>query len=263
MKLFEIQSLQAPIFKNLAECLKDLFLQLNLEITENGIIGGGVDSTHTVLGNLHLKRSEFVDYKFTDKVEIALPMQAFQNTIKTMTNYDILTMSMDDDDTNSFKIKIENPETNMVNNHKVHIIEIEDKVDQIPSNIDADIVVQLPSNLFQKLIKEMNKNADFVEIKTINNEIYFSCVGTFSERETVIKESDNGMKILHKNPSTDIVQCVYPLKILNAFTKCTHLTPTVELYLKNDYALIVKYDVGTVGELKFALSPKEPEEMTA
>jgi proliferating cell nuclear antigen len=51
------------------------------------------------------------------------------------------------------------------------------------------------------------------------------------------------------------VQGVFSLKYLVLFTKCTNLSSSVEIYLKNDYPLIVKFLVASLGELKLCLSP--------
>jgi proliferating cell nuclear antigen len=63
------------------------------------------------------------------------------------------------------------------------------------------------------------------------------------------------MSTLGTRKSGDIVQGVFSLKYLVLFTKCTNLSSSVEIYLKNDYPLIVKFMVASLGELKLCLSP--------
>jgi len=45
------------------------------------------------------------------------------------------------------------------------------------------------------------------------------------------------------------------LKHLVLFTKCTSLCSDISLYLKNDYPIIVEYNVAGLGEIKLALAP--------
>lgn len=40
------------------------------------------------------------------------------------------------------------------------------------------------------------------------------------------------------------------------FTRCTNLSTNIEMYLKNDYPLIIKYAVANLGEIKLCLSPR-------
>ena len=48
----------------------------------------------------------------------------------------------------------------------------------------------------------------------------------------------------------------YGLKYINLFTKGTNLSNTIELYLKPNYPLILKYSVANLGEIRFCLAPK-------
>ena len=49
---------------------------------------------------------------------------------------------------------------------------------------------------------------------------------------------------------------VFALKHLVLFSKCTNLCASIELYLKNDYPLIIEYMVASLGEIKLCLAPK-------
>ena len=98
--------------------------------------------------------------------------------------------------------------------------------------------------------------AEFVEIKNISNQLIFTCKGEFCQQETVISDSESGTTTISSKDSGEIVQGIYNLKYLVLFTKCTNLCNTVELYLKNDYPLIVKYSVASLGEIKLCLAPQ-------
>ena len=65
------------------------------------------------------------------------------------------------------------------------------------------------------------------------------------------------------NEEQEIIQGTYGLKNLTLFTKCTNLCPTIELYLKNDFPLIIKYEVASLGYIQLALCPiaKQTEEL--
>ena len=55
--------------------------------------------------------------------------------------------------------------------------------------------------------------------------------------------------------SNEIIQGMFSLKYLVLFTKCTNLSSSIELYLKNDYPLIIRYQVANLGEVKLCLAP--------
>ena len=49
----------------------------------------------------------------------------------------------------------------------------------------------------------------------------------------------------------------YELKNLNVFTKCTGLCNNIELFLKNDFPLIIKYSVADLGQIYLCCSQKK------
>ena len=83
----------------------------------------------------------------------------------------------------------------------------------------------------------------------------FSCNGDFCSQETIISDNNNCVNLV-KQSENDIIQGVFNLKYLVLFTKCTNLCGSVELYLKNDYPLILKYAVASLGEIKLCLAPQ-------
>ena len=74
----------------------------------------------------------------------------------------------------------------------------------------------------------------------------------FSIQETVFSIGANGLA--QTKSATDIVQGNFFLKHLVLFTKCTSLCSDISLYLKNDYPIIVEYNVAGLGEIKLALA---------
>ena len=97
--------------------------------------------------------------------------------------------------------------------------------------------------------------ADEIEIKSLSNQLIFSCSGQFAEQETIMGSSSTGLTFLQNNEN-NIIQGVYALKHLVLFSKCTNLCNCVELYLKNDFPLIIKYTIASLGEIKLCLAPK-------
>ena len=95
-----------------------------------------------------------------------------------------------------------------------------------------------------------------VELTSSGTDLIFRCMGDFAEQETIISENSSSMKV-HKAAGAinEIVQGIFQLKHLVLFTKCTSLCPSIELYLKNDFPLILRYTVANLGEIKLVLAP--------
>jgi hypothetical protein len=71
-----------------------------------------------------------------------------------------------------------------------------------------------------------------------------------------LRETNGGLSIQSTTTNTnEIVQGLFDLKLLLIFTKCTNLCNQVVLFLKNDYPIIVTYQIAALGEIKLVLSP--------
>lgn len=70
----------------------------------------------------------------------------------------------------------------------------------------------------------------------------------------IMSENNNTMKVQKTGSASEVVQGIFQLKHLVLFTKCTSLCPSIEMYLKNDYPLILKYTVANLGEIKLVLA---------
>ena len=71
------------------------------------------------------------------------------------------------------------------------------------------------------------------------------------------KESSS-IKITQSNQedkcSDEIIQGVYQLKTLSLFSKCSSLCNNLEMYIKNNYPLVIKYMVANLGYVYLILS---------
>jgi hypothetical protein len=73
-----------------------------------------------------------------------------------------------------------------------------------------------------------------------------------------LRETNGGLSIVSTSTnSNEIVQGLFELKFLLIFTKCTNLSTQLTLFLKNDYPIIVNYQIATLGEIKLVLSPSK------
>ena len=174
--------------------------------------------------------------------------------MKIMGNNDTLSLKVEEDDLSSLHIFIENSEKNSITKFKLNLMDLHEENIEIPPP-SFESVITMPSLDFQKICRDMHNLAEEIEIKSVGNQLIFSCKGQFAEQETSIGSSSNGLAFI-QNEEDKIVQGIYALKHLVLFSKCTNLCNSVELYLKNDFPLIIKYAVASLGEIKLCLAPK-------
>lgn len=224
-----------------------------MEFTQDGLKIINMDSTHTVLVHLKLSAENFEYYHCTRPLILGINMINFFKLIRTIGNDDTLSLYVDDQKMGELGIKIENGDKNSLTNYRLHLMEIDEEIIQVPPTT-FESVITLPSIDFQKIVKDMSNLSDSIEITSYGSKLIFSCTGEFASQETIIGETTYGISF---NKNTDgIVQGVFSSKHLVSFTKCTNLCNSIEMYLKNDYPLIIKYTCASLGSLKLCLAPR-------
>ena len=251
-----IKTVQSSTIKILIEAIKEILTDTVFEFTENGIKICTMDSTHTILIHLKLDSDKFEEYYCEGKKLVGINVLNLNKIIKTINNNDMISFFMKKDNCNLLGIQIENAEKNTKRVTNMNLLDLENSNIEIPS-ASFNSVITLPSNDFQKICRDINGIADYIEIKNIKNKLILSCNGDFCNHEITISDSEQ-MTVEHndEHSNKNIFQGIFNLKSLVLFTKCTNLSNTVELYLKNDYPLIIRYMVGSLGEIKLCLAPQ-------
>jgi proliferating cell nuclear antigen len=253
--ILEVKTVQSSAFRVLIEALKEILTDANFEFSSTGLKVIAMDSSHTVLVHLKLEADNFEHYACQNKLVIGINMINMFKLIKTMGNSDMLTLYIEENNESVLGIKIENSEKNSITNFKLNLMDLHEENIQIPP-AQFDSVITMPSSDFQKITRDMHNLADNIEIKSLENQIIFTCKGNFASQETCIGEANLGMSFIKNQNPDEIVQGVFALKHLVLFSKCTNLCNSIEMYLKNDYPLIIKYTVASLGEIKLCLAPK-------
>jgi proliferating cell nuclear antigen len=263
--LFEIKTVQSGAFRTLIEALKEILTEANLEFDSQGIKIMAVDETHTVLVYLRLHSDRFENYYCPAKHVLGVNMIYFFKLIKTMGNSDSLTLYLPASNPNKLGIRMENSEKSTTTNYFLKLFDTDVEDIQIPA-LNFTSIIHMPSADLQKICRDMNALGEKldVEITSSSTDLIFRCMGDFAEQETVISENSSNMKV-HKasNATNEIVQGIFQLKHLVLFTKCTSLCPSIELYLKNDFPIILRYTVANLGEIKLVLAPMKNKQGAA
>ncbi len=257
--LLEIKTMQATTFKQVIDALKEILMDVNLEFDETGMKIVAMDNTHVVLVHLKLDADKFETYFCEKKLYVGINMLKLHMLIKTISNNDVLTLFVERDDPNSLGIRIENPDKNVRTNYKLSMFDINVLNINIPP-ADFPTVITMPSIDFQKIVRDMHNLADFIEIRNVDKQLCFSCKGDFCTQETILGVDKNQGLSIVKNSSTkshEIIQGVFSLKYLAMFTKCTNLCNVVEIFLKNNFPLVLRYSVASLGEAKFVLAQSD------
>tara|TARA_B100000963_G_scaffold247569_1_gene216752 strand:+ start:3567 stop:4379 length:813 start_codon:yes stop_codon:yes gene_type:complete len=260
----------APV-RTLMTALKDILLETNIifnqEYTDSSgkLIPAGIrvinmDKSHTILAHLFLDALKFEHfYCKYPKIVIGVNMLHLFKLINTIDNDDTLTIYIEEKDYSDgiveyLGLKFENGDIKQSKIQKLKLIEPDEEELDMPS-VKFSSIINLPSTDFQKIIRDLSNISERLEIKSVGNELVFSCIGPFASCKISRSESDGITEFVKKCDDTSVIQGEFSLKNLSYFIKCTNLCNNIEMYLENDLPLVVKYNVASLGEVKLCVAP--------
>ena len=251
----------------------------NEELKKRGYIRTmAVDPTKSIFIHLKLDSKNFTKFRCKPpKKIIGVNLMHFHKLIKSMDKDDNLTLFLKSTDNDNLWIKRYNAIRKKETIDNMCLIDLnKEKYNIPPTRFEA--VVKMQSSEFHKVCREMSNIGDFVEIQCINNKIIFKCKGdytgrtvTYTDNQKTDSDSDSDadekskgcvcIKHSPEDPSNlNIVKEIYDLRNITLFNKFTSLCPAVQLYMKNDYPLIVKYTVATLGHILVCFTPVKSDE---
>ena len=250
---FKIKTIQSNSIKNLIESLKDILTDTNIEISKSGLKIIAMDPSHTVLVHLKLEAKEFQEFICNEEMILGVNMINFYKLIKFIGNNDTLTLYVENNNESQLNLIMESSDKNCVTKYKLNLMDIPKENVEIP-NLIFNSIITMPSGDFQKLCRDLHNISNTVDIKSINNKLIFNSTGNIGSVEHIILDNNNTLSSDDTNKE-QITQGSFLLKHLVMFTKCTSLSPTVLLYLKNDFPLIIEYKISSLGCIRLCLAP--------
>jgi proliferating cell nuclear antigen len=241
MTLVEAKTVQTGAFRTLIEALKCILVEMNFTFDKEGIRMIAMDSTRTVMVHMRLAASQFEKYSCSqESLVVGLNTDHLYRIVKTATNDDTMTLQIDNNDSNHLKVILENGVKKQVTKYSLSLLDRDEPHIEMP-NTEFPARITMPSVDFQKMCRDMTLlSAKTVEIKSVG-----SSMG----------DSESELFSIQKDSKDQIISGVFSLPHLVLFTKCTNLSNNLDLYMKNDWFLMIKYVIANLGEIKLCLMP--------
>jgi len=251
----EAKTVQTGAVRTLTEALKCILVEMSLIFDSDGIRMVAMDNTRTVLVHLRLNAEKFEKFSYrhnSEKFIIGVNTDHLYRIVRTATNDDTITFYVEDSDPNTLGILLEDGEKKQVTRYKLSLLDRDEREITL-KDTDFSTHFTMPSLDFQKICRDMTLlGAKTVEIKNVGYSLNFSCKGHFASRTTVMGGSENELGI-QKKANDEIVTGNYSLPHLVLFTKCTNLCNNIEIHMKNDWFLMIRYVVANLGDIKLCL----------
>ncbi len=275
-KLFEIKTIKCNILKVLFESLKSIVSEANLIISNDGIKICKLDNLNTILIYAKLERDQFEIFNVNTEDPIILGIDIINmfRILKIANINETLEMSMTNSQrgkslTITFHNVIEEKSTTSV---EIELLNLNILNEQIPK-IEFNSELSISSNYFQRTMKKLQSlGAIHVIIVNTENELKFTAhesklgknaeIVFYNENIEVSskkkvqqpKRNLKNMQLQVKNCNQAIVSGIFKVEDLLHISKASSLCNVVKIYLKNDYPIILEYDISSLGSLKFLVS---------
>ena len=126
------------------------------------------------------------------------------------------------------------------------------------ANIIFGTVITMNSKYFNDLCHEMNNDNDndLIEIKCFNDKIVFVREKGNKTIKTTFRTSSHNVHICHTNNYFGhMISGVFELKNLVLFSKLISLSNNIEIYMRNGFPLVIKFNIHKLGKMILCLSP--------
>ena len=248
-----LKSISGGAIRTLFETLKEVLHDVNLVFSPEGVRLVTMDGSRVALIYLKLRAESFEEYHCTGTVNCGVNMNSMFKLLRITGSHDTIVMYCTTGNAHELGIRIANSERNTSTDFKLKLLDVDSENIQIPA-VSFDAVLTLPSAYFQRICRDMLNLSDTITVSTRGPQLVLSCSGDFASQETVISEAADCMSV--HTASEKNVQGRYSLKYLTLFCRASSLSTTLEMFLKEAYPLIIKYNVASLGEIRFCLAPK-------
>lgn len=211
----------------------------------------------SILIKLKLDASNFEYFRCDEpKITIGVDMHNLHALLKMINDDDPIILYMNKDNRSVLYIRSlnENNESSEETDIEVFLMEIPNPEMPIPPT-EFQNKITIASDKFHNICKHLNNNSTHVEIRSVNNEILFRGQNDGGKVTKSYKDINENNK--KKDKSNQVIQGLYELRNLMSFSKCNKLCNTIDIYLRNDFPLVLVIAVATLGKMYVFLSPIE------
>ena len=138
----------------------------------------------------------------------------------------------------------------------MNLLSIESEAFSIPEQ-DYDAMFTMDANECAKLFRDLHILAETVAIETAPGRIIFWSEGDAGKSKTVLAAS-----MATKLDVKSELKQSFAMRYLNLFNKAAPCSNEVRIILSESAPIVINYDLGVLGEIKYYLAPKKSTEET-
>ena len=244
------ETLEVTTFTDLFKVLGNVTPEVTIDFAHNGLHIMLMTPCRNCVVNVEMSANNFIKYQCTPaKVSFGIPLSHLNNILHITDKHAQLIISADD--TSMLKICSLHP----MGRSCCHTIQPLDLTPnkQIEPNTEYDVSFEMPTNELHRLCKHLAKFCKNLTIKHTSDKISF--IGDSYGIKGEIFYATNQYKGHCKGDNVETIG-QYPLQMINQFSSCVDLCPTVEISMNVElYPIRLRYKIGTFGDMDVYIAP--------
>merc|ERR1711915_138740 len=243
-KMFEARLVQGNLLKKVLESLKDLLNEATWDCADTGIQLQAMDNSHVSLVSVLLRADGFDKFRCDRQLSMGMNLASMSKILRCAANDDIITIKAQD-------------QADKVSDYEMKLMNLDQEHLGIPET-DYASVIKMPSGEFQRVVRDLSQFGESVVISCAKEGVKFSAAGDIGVGNIKLAQTANVDK--EEEPVTiemqEPVTLTFACRYLNMFTKASCLASQVSLSMSPDVPLVVEYNIGEIGQVRYYLAPK-------
>jgi proliferating cell nuclear antigen len=258
--MFNIKKENNKILKGIIEALGGIVDETAFKITPEGLVALAMDKSRICLLKLEISKEHFDEYKCDKETKICVNLSDLDKILKRSSTNDSIELSYLDKE-QKLKISMKRGESSRKRTFSLALINAD--IEEIPMDGLLKIDYASKWTIKPEIIIEAIKDAEiYSEILNAKSEekqgLSLRSSGQIGEMTYEIELSD-----LFESSITGTNTGSYSLSFLKAIMKLAPITEKLEVSLKTDHPLKLKFDLLEGGELYYFLAPRVDEDLNA
>lgn len=249
---FYIKTIQGATIKGLCDVLKDIVHDVTLYVKPDvGLTCSCMEGSKVCIVYMILFANRLETFYCPQVERISLSLDSLSHITGMCGHSDQMSLYQEKTEPNIVTVLIETQDATMKTLFRLRLKAM-DVFELAMDHTEYLSVVTMQSAFFSTLCRRLSKLHDQLTIESLEDKLKIGVDGASADGYIEIAQARD---LEFNRQSSRQFKAKFALRYLLLFTKATSLSATVEMYLAQDYPLMLKYMISDIGELQLCQMP--------
>lgn len=193
---------------------------------------------------------------------IGLDPTTMFNILKNIDKGGQMTVYVNDNNKQTLNIELQDDRKKSKSSYDFKLMDLDErKISPIPP--EFDIIVEMKTEDFHNMCKELSTFGQFMIVECTDKKIEFKCKGNSGNARKEFEHDPDGeegtvnIKLNPKRKKNEpiIIREIYDLNDICMFQKCKSISTNMQLLLKNENLMFIRYFIASYGKMTVGFNP--------